>query len=157
MCLRDAGKTIVKVILQIKDASALVFTDDTDNLRLLINHVNISQKQNDIYIKNMTKKKESNERVCYRLHDVIDNLDPLIIKFSSFCLLMPTQSVIRHQLSIILGSKQFFPKLELPTRYNKSFSSFFLTTYLQKQLVMDLSVASKNSISQVVVSNKFER
>ena len=92
MCLRDAGTTIVKVALQIKDASALVFTDDTDNLCLLIHHLNRSQKQSDIYVKNMTKKKESNERVCYRLHDVIDNLDLLIIKFILFA--QPSQAVI---------------------------------------------------------------
>ena len=85
MCSRDADTTIVKVALQIKDASALVFTDDTDNLCLLIHHVDTSQKQNNIYIKNMTKKKESNERLCYRLHDVIDNLDPLIYQVHSVC------------------------------------------------------------------------
>ena len=39
ICSRDAGTTIIKVALQIKDASALVFTDDTDNLCLLIHHV----------------------------------------------------------------------------------------------------------------------
>ena len=51
MCSRDADTAIVKVTLQIKDASNLVFTDDTDNLCLLIHHVDTSQKQNDIYIK----------------------------------------------------------------------------------------------------------
>ena len=38
MCSRDADTTIVKVTLQIKDASALVFTDDTDNSFLLTHH-----------------------------------------------------------------------------------------------------------------------
>ena len=58
MCSRDADTTLVKVPLQIKDAYALVFTAGTDNLCFLTHHVGTSQKQNDIYIKNMTKKKK---------------------------------------------------------------------------------------------------
>ena len=124
MCLRDAGTTIVKVILQIKDASALVFTDDTDNLRLLIHHVNISQKQNDIYIKNMTKKKESNERVCYRLHNVIDNLDPLIIKFILFAhayTVCDTTSAIYN-----FGKQAIFPKTGASNTLQQIVQQFFL-------------------------------
>ena len=48
MCLRDADTTIVKFALQIEETSALVLTDDTDNLCLLIYHVDTSQKQCDI-------------------------------------------------------------------------------------------------------------
>ena len=59
MCSRDADTTLVKVPLQIKDAYALVFTAGTDNLCFLTHHVGTSQKQNDIYIKNMTKKKKA--------------------------------------------------------------------------------------------------
>ena len=58
MCSRDADTTLVKVPLQIKDAYALVLTAGTDNLCFLTHHVGTSQKQNDIYIKNMTKKKK---------------------------------------------------------------------------------------------------
>ena len=58
MCSRDADTTLVKVPLQIKDAYALVFTAGTDNLCFLTHHVGTSQKQNNIYIKNMTKKKK---------------------------------------------------------------------------------------------------
>ena len=59
MCSRDADTTLVKVPLQIKDAYALVLTAGTDNLCFLTHHVGTSQKQNDIYIKNMTKKKKA--------------------------------------------------------------------------------------------------
>ena len=64
MCPRDADTTIVKVTLQIKDASALVFTDDTDNSFLLTHHDDTSWKQNDIYIKTWQKRnKAMNEYV----------------------------------------------------------------------------------------------
>ena len=59
MCSRDADTTLVKVPLQIKDAYALVLTAGTDNLCFLTHHVGTSQKQNDICIKNMTKKKKA--------------------------------------------------------------------------------------------------
>ena len=62
MCSRDADITLVKVPLQIKDAYALVFTAGTDNLCFLTHHVGTSQKQNDIYIKNMTKKKKKKKQ-----------------------------------------------------------------------------------------------
>ena len=124
MCSRDAGTTIIKVALQIKDASALVFTDDTDNLCLLIHHVDTSQKQNNIYIKNMTKKKESNERVCYKLHDAIDNLDPLIIKFILFTHAFAgcdTTSAIHY-----FGKQAIFPKLEAYNKLQQIALQFFL-------------------------------
>ena len=104
-------------------------------------------------------KKKRNGWVCYRLHDLIDlidNLDHLVIKFILFAHVF-SQAVIRHRQSIILENKQFLPNLELPKSDNKLLCSFFLTTYLQKQLVMHLSAFLKNSIPQVVVSNKFER
>ena len=63
MCSRDADTTLVKVLLQIKDAYALVFTAGTDNLCFLTHHVGTSQKQNDIYIKNMTKKKKKKKKL----------------------------------------------------------------------------------------------
>ena len=49
----------------------------------MIHHVDTSQKQHDIYIKNMTRNAK-NERVCYRIHDVIDNLDQVIVIFILF-------------------------------------------------------------------------
>ena len=56
MCSRDADKTIIKVASQIEEASALVLTDYIDNLCLLIHHVDTSQKQYDVYIKNMQEQ-----------------------------------------------------------------------------------------------------
>ena len=55
MCSLDADTTIVKVFLQIEETSALVLPDDPDNLCLLIHRVDTSQKQHDIYIKDMTR------------------------------------------------------------------------------------------------------
>ena len=52
MCSPDADTTVV---LQIEEASALVLVDDTDDLCLLIHHVDTSQKQHDSYIKNMSR------------------------------------------------------------------------------------------------------
>ena len=104
--------------------SALVFTDDTDNLCLLIHHVDTSQKQNNIYIKNMTKKKESNERVSYRFHNVIDNLDPLIIKFKLFAhafLGCDTTSAIHN-----FGKQAIFPKLGASNKLEQIAQQFFL-------------------------------
>ena len=49
MCSCDADTTILRVAVQIEEASALLLTDDTDNLCLLIHHVDTSQKQHDIY------------------------------------------------------------------------------------------------------------
>ena len=46
MYSRDADTTIVKVALQIEEASALVLKDDTDNLCFLIHHV--------VYLRNNT-------------------------------------------------------------------------------------------------------
>ena len=51
MCSQDADTTILKVALQTEDAPALVLIDDTDNLCLLIHHVDTTQKQLGIYIK----------------------------------------------------------------------------------------------------------
>ena len=124
ICSRDADTTIVKVALQIKDPSALVFTDDTDNVCLLIHRVDTSQKQNVIYIKNMTKKKENNERVCYSLHDVINNLDPLIIKFIFFAHVFTgcdTTSVIHN-----FGKQAIFPKFGASNKLQQIAQQFFL-------------------------------
>ena len=44
MCSLDTDTTIVKVFLQIEEASALVLPDDPDNLCLLIHRVDTSQK-----------------------------------------------------------------------------------------------------------------
>ena len=83
MCSLDADTNIVKAFLQIEEASALLFPDNPDNLCLLIHYVDTSQKQHDIYIKNMTRN-ANNERVCYRMHGVIDNLDRVIVNFILF-------------------------------------------------------------------------
>ena len=79
MCSRDADTTLVKVPLQIKDAYALVFTAGTDNLCFLTHHVGTSQKQNDIYIKNMTKKKKKKKAMDEYVTDFMTLLILLII------------------------------------------------------------------------------
>ena len=56
MCSRDAATTIVKVTLQIKDASALMFTDDTDSL--LIHYVDTSLKRTKTTFLSKHDKKE---------------------------------------------------------------------------------------------------
>ena len=81
ICSLDADTTVA---LQIEEASALVLVDDTDDLCLLIHHFDTSQKQHNSYIKNMSRRNENNERVCYRIHDVIDNLDRVIVNFILF-------------------------------------------------------------------------
>ena len=136
ICSRDADTTIVKVALQIEKASALVLANDTNNLCLLINHVDATQKQHGIYIKNMTRN-ASNEWVCYRIHDIIDNLDRVIVNFSLFAYVFTgcdSTSAIHN-----FGKKVVFSKLA-------AFSSavFFLTTSLWKELIMHLSASSKN-------------
>ena len=56
MCLCDADTTIVKVAVKIEEASAFLLADDSDdNFCFLIHHVDTSQKQHNIYIKNMTR------------------------------------------------------------------------------------------------------
>ena len=131
ICSRDADTTIVKVALQIKDPSALVFTDDTDNACLLIHRVDTSQKQNVIYMKNMTKMKENNERVFYRLHDIIDNLDPLIIKFIFFAHAFTgcdTTSVI-HNFGKQQIAQQFFLENISPETIGNASVCFFEELY----------------------------
>ena len=97
----------------------------------------------------------NNERVCYRMHGVVDNLDRVIVNFilfaHDFTACDSTPAIYK------LGSKQFFPNLQPPIIYDEFLSSFFLTASLQKELVMHLSASSKNSIPQEVVSNKFGR
>ena len=61
MCSRDGNTTVVKVSLQIEEASALALKVDTDNLCLLIQHFDAPQRQHDTYIKNMTRRKAMNE------------------------------------------------------------------------------------------------
>ena len=61
MCSRDGNTTVVKVSLQIEEASALALKADTDNVCLLIHHFDASQRQHDTYIKNMTRRKVMNE------------------------------------------------------------------------------------------------
>ena len=59
MCSNDSDTTIFKATLQIKDASALVFTDDTDNSCLLIHHVDTSQELKWNLCKGHDKKERS--------------------------------------------------------------------------------------------------
>ena len=106
----------------------------------------------------MTKRKESNERVCYRLRDIIDfidNLDPLIFKFILFVHAFRGCDMIS---AIHNFTKQaVFTKLEASNKLQKIAQQFLLENISSEQLVMHLSASSKNSISQLVVSNKFER
>ena len=60
-----------------------MLTGYTDNLCLLIYNVNTSQKQRNVYIKHMTRN-ANNERVCYRVRDVIDHPDRVIVNFILF-------------------------------------------------------------------------
>ena len=84
LCSSDADTTIVKTALKIDDISALVLTDDTDNICLMMHHVHVSDKSYDIFIKNMTRKKASDQRVCYRIQDVLDESDTVIAEFILF-------------------------------------------------------------------------
>jgi 5'-3' exonuclease len=95
--------------LQIEDDNVLVLTDDTDILCLLIHHVSISHNQHDIYIKNITRKNMNTGRICYRIHDVIDKLDRVIVKFILFAHAVTgcdTTSAIHN-----FGKQAIFPKL----------------------------------------------
>ena len=106
-----------------------MLTGGTDNLCLLIHHVDTPQKQNDIYIKNITRN-VNNEQVCYRIHDVIDNLDEIIINFILFAQALTgcDSTAAFHNFG---KNKQFSPNLQPSTIYDEFLSSFFLIISLQ--------------------------
>ena len=132
MCLCDADTTIVKVAVKIEEASAFLLADDSDdNFCFLIHHVDTSQKQHNIYIKNMTRN-ANNEWVCYRTHDVIDNLNQVIVIFVLFAHAFTgcdSTSAIHN-----FRKQSIFSKLVAPNNLRRIAQQFFLDNHSPERI-----------------------
>jgi len=84
LCPSDADTTIVKRALEIRDKPVTIFSDDTDVLCLLLHHADIANDPKRIFLKNMTCRKENESRQSYKIHDILNQADPIHTKYSLF-------------------------------------------------------------------------
>eukprot|EP00794_Sanderia_malayensis_P008462 gene8462-9369_t len=78
-CPSDADTSIVKEALTAaRNAPVTVFSDDTDVLCLLVHHVAKNPTPHDIFLTNMTRKKNK-QREFYAVKDVIEKFDDDIV------------------------------------------------------------------------------
>ncbi len=59
-------------------------SDDTDILCLLLHHSDHGKDSQNIFMKNMTCKNDTDKRLSYNIHDIITKTDPLHLKYILF-------------------------------------------------------------------------
>ena len=78
LCSSDADTTIVKTALEVERGPVTILADDTDILCLLLHHVKINLNPGvNIFLKNMAKKKDTDNRCSYNIRDVISAAEPV--------------------------------------------------------------------------------
>ena len=71
-CPCDADTKIAKVVLEYsKDQPITVYADDTDVLSLLLHHNRNTPDLKDIFLIEMTRKSDHQQRKCYSIREVI--------------------------------------------------------------------------------------
>ena len=74
-CPCDADTTIVKVALEYsKEQPIIVHANDTDILSLLLHHYHNTPDLKDIFLTEMTRKSDHQQRKCYSIREVISQL-----------------------------------------------------------------------------------
>ena len=74
-CPCDADTTIVKVVLEYsKEQPIIVYADDTDILSLLLHHYRTTPDLKVIFLTEMNRKSDHQQRKCYSVREVISQL-----------------------------------------------------------------------------------
>ena len=84
-CPGDADTIIVKVALEYENRPVIIFADDVDILCLLLHHLYILRDHGEIYLKNMTRKNDTEIRSCYHIQDIIDASENVHVEYILFC------------------------------------------------------------------------
>nr|XP_047133400.1 uncharacterized protein LOC124811573 isoform X1 [Hydra vulgaris] len=84
-CPSDADTSIVKLALEINNVeSVTIYSDDTDILCLLMHHVHTGAQSQGIFLKTLTRNKATDQRVCYKIQNVVNTSDDTLLNYVLF-------------------------------------------------------------------------
>ena len=122
-CPSDADTSIVKEAMEAAEHSDVtVFSDDTDVLCLLVHHIEKCPTDHNVYLTNMTLKKNK-QREYIRVKDVIEKSGDHIVDYLLFAHVFTgcDTTLAIHKI----GKTSFFKKLSTSSALRKTAATFY--------------------------------